>query len=90
MKRFLVSCVFLLGCNKANQQLDDLADQACACKDAACGKQALNALVEWAKDNKFASGDEKRAEAAGERLGKCLVNTGVEPQLILDAMNGLK
>ena len=79
-------CLFLLGCGKANQELDELADRACACKDAACGEQVLEAFVAWAENNRYSGGDEDRAKASGMRLGQCIVTSGVDKAKIMSSM----
>jgi hypothetical protein len=88
MKILLLSlvCVFGIGCSDASKQLEALADRACACKDKACADKVVDDLVAFAKDNKNARGDEAKAKAAGERLGKCVITAGADPSEFMTKM----
>jgi hypothetical protein len=75
---FAAALVASVGCHDASKDIEKFADRACACaKDAACGEKVLNDFSAWAKDNKNARGDEDKAKAAGERLFKCVIESGV-------------
>lgn len=81
-----LAAVLLLagGCkNKVVDQLEDFADQACACEDAACAEKVQEAFNTWRENNQTARGTEehrKRAETAMKKLSGCLAeNLPAEP-----------
>ncbi|MGN6111381.1 MAG: hypothetical protein ACTHU0_40175 [Kofleriaceae bacterium] len=80
-----VAGLSLFGCKDSTKDLENLADRACACKDADCGKKVLAELAKF----KDARGDEKRAAAAGEKLAKCVVEAGVSPEELVKALESL-
>ena len=87
---FAAALVASVGCHDASKDIEKFADRACACgKDAACGEKVLTEFAAWAKDNKEARGDQDKAKAAGERLFKCTMESGVAPEKLQAALSGL-
>ena len=86
---WLLACVFALGCHDASKDIEKLADRACACKDKACADKVIDDLVDFAKNNKNARGDENKAKEYAERLGTCAIKAGVDPQGLIDKMKAL-
>ena len=80
---------FAAGCHDASKDLEKFADKMCACKDAACGEKVLNDFAAWAKENKNARGDQEAANKAGERIGKCAIESGVSLEKLQSALQGL-
>jgi hypothetical protein len=78
-KLLLVGLLAFTGCSKdVTKDIENLADRACACKDAACADKVVDELVELAEKNKDAKGDESRANAAARKLGECVVKAGID------------
>ncbi len=94
IRHLLLGSLVLVGCAKdVTKDIEDLADRACACaekKDAACGEAVVGDLVKLAESNKNAKGDESKAAAAARRMGECLINSGMEPQKLMTALEKLK
>lgn len=67
-----------------------LADRACACRDAACGRAALDELVAVGKRSEPPRGDEARASAAAKRMAACLVTLGVSRDELIDAIKRVR
>jgi hypothetical protein len=83
--------VSLAACNKdVTGDVEKLADRACACQDAACGKAVLDDLVKLAHDQKNANGDKDKINAAAQRLGKCVVEHGVAVSDVMAAMQQMQ
>ena len=76
-----------IGCKDASVELMKLADKACECKDADCGNKVLDEFVAFVKENKNARGDQQKANEAGQKLGKCLIEAGVKPGELMDKLN---
>lgn len=70
----LGSLLFLgIGCSSdANKKLDDIADRACACKDATCAKKVSEDLQAWAKDAEGKRGDTEAAKKSIGRIMTCI------------------
>ena len=77
------------GCSDASKDIEKFADRACACKDAACADKVAADFGAWAKKNKDATGDQEKAAKAAERMGKCLIEKGMDPSKLMDAMSGI-
>ena len=60
------------------EDVEKLAERACACKDAACARAVMDELVKLAESEPNAGGDEDRGRAAGEKLATCAIKAGVE------------
>jgi len=87
MRKLLLACVVVvMGCSDASKKVEELADRACACKDKACADKVIDDFVEFAKENKNARGDEKKAGEAAERLLSCVVKAGADPTALADKM----
>ena len=84
----LVSIV--AGCHDASKDIEKFADRACACKDAACAEAVINDFSKWAKDNKNARGDQDKATKAAERIGKCVIEAGMDLGKLQDALKDLQ
>lgn len=87
---FVASLVLAAGCSDASKQIEKLADQACACKDAACADKVIDDLIQFAKDNPRATGDEDKAVKAAQRLTECAMKAGVDPSKLMDKMKSLQ
>ena len=69
--------LLLVGCG-GSSKLDALADEACQCKDAACGKAVYAKFSAWAAENNgVVTGDDKQAEASLERMTTCIAKVYV-------------
>jgi hypothetical protein len=90
MRTLLLACLFAFGCSDASKEVEKLADRACACKDKACAEKVIDDLVSFAKDNKNARGDEKKAAAAAERLATCAMKAGADPGTMVEKMKSLQ
>ena len=91
-KTWLLAIVFAVGavgCHDASKDIEKLADRACACKDKACAEKVIDDLVEFAKHNKNAKGDEDKAAKAAERMMECAMKVGVDPGTLMSKMKGL-
>lgn len=79
--RWLITLAVVLGsaaCTKdVTADMEKFADRACECKDVACGRAVLDEVVTFANANKSGHGDQTRLEAAGQRLGQCVIAAGV-------------
>jgi hypothetical protein len=70
--------VGLAGCgkNKAVKAAEDMADEVCACKDAACAAEAAKkggeVLMGMAKDATGTESDAKAIVAASNRMQECI------------------
>jgi hypothetical protein len=81
MRRFalLLGTLVAVGCSSAaNRKLDEIADRACACKDAECARKIGDEFVAWGKEYRGAKGDQAQADKAFERIVGCLVKVGGE------------
>ena len=66
----VLTTLFALGCSSdANKKLDEIADRACACKEAECAKKVSEDLQAWAKNAEGKRGDN---EAAQKSMGKIM------------------
>ena len=77
-KTWLLAIVLAVGCHDASKDIEALADRACACKDKACADKVIDDLVEFAKNNKNAKGDEDKAAKAAQRMMECAVKAGAD------------
>ncbi len=76
-----------LGCGSpANRKLDEIADRACACADAACAKKIGEELAAWMKEYEGARGDQGKAEKSFARAMSCLMKTGSGDGKVKDAI----
>ncbi len=65
----------------------DLAEQACACKDKACGEKVNAGFVKWASDlrartatgKKLRHSDAQAVMEAGKKSGACIEKLGLKP-----------
>jgi len=91
MRTLLLACVIaFVGCSDASKDVEKLADRACACKDKACAEKVIDDLVTFAKENKNARGDEKKATEAAERLATCAIKAGADPSAMLEKMKSVE
>lgn len=90
MRPLLLACIFVLGCSDASKDVEKLADRACACQDKACADKVIDDLVTFAKENKNARGDEKKATAAASRLATCAIKAGADPSAMVTKMKSLQ
>ena len=82
-----VGLLLAVGCKKdLTEDVEKLADRACACPDADCARTVLNDLVKLAESEPNATGDEARGRAAGEKLAKCVIKAGVDVSEVLGAV----
>lgn len=94
-KRLFVVAMFGLtaafaGCKKdVTKDIAKFADQACACKDAACGDAVLEAFVKFASNNKDATGEKGEAVESAKRMAKCMITSGVSATKLVDSMKAL-
>lgn len=93
-KLFVVALVGLAaalgGCKKdVTKDIAKFADQACACKDAACADGVLDAFVAFAKANKDAGGDQEEAAKSAKRMATCMISGGVDSQKLIQSMKSL-
>ena len=94
--KFLVVALFglsaaLVGCKKdVTKDIAKFADQACACKDAACANGVLEAFMTFAKANKDATGDQDAAVKDAKRMAACLISSGVDAQKLVSSMRELQ
>lgn len=59
------------------EDVEKLADRACACKDADCARAVMNDLVKLSDSEPNATGDQDRGRAAGQKLATCAIKAGV-------------
>lgn len=72
-----LATLLALGCGSpANRKLDEIADRACACTDAACAKKIGEELAAWMKEYEGSRGDQGKAEKSFARAMSCLMKTG--------------
>ncbi len=90
MRKLLLAVVFVLGCSDASKKIEELADRACACKDKACADKVIDDLVSFAKDNKNARGDEKKAAEQAQRMATCAIKAGADPSAMVEKMKSLQ
>jgi hypothetical protein len=90
MRTLLLACIFVLGCSDASKDIEKLADRACACTDKACADKVIDDLVTFAKENKNARGDEKKATEAAGRLATCAIKAGADPSAMVTKMKSLQ
>lgn len=75
------------GCKKdMAKDVENFADRACACKDAACAEKVVDELVSYAQEHKNADGDQKRANEAAKRLGTCVIKAGMSLEKLQSQM----
>jgi len=78
MKKLVIAFVFAAGCSKGANvaQLDKLKEEACACKDKACGeavnKKLDDAVEQMAKD----MGGKEPDEATAKKLMEVMTEAG--------------
>ena len=81
----------LAGCKKdVTKDIAKFADQACACKDAACGDAVLEQFIKFAGNHKDATGDKSEAVDSAKRMAKCMINSGVSAQKLVSSMKALQ
>jgi hypothetical protein len=87
----LICCVGLnlTSCKDATVELEKITNKACACKDAACAEPVLKEFATFAKDNKNARGDEKKAATLATKFGGCMISAGVAPDKLMEALKGV-
>jgi hypothetical protein len=90
MRPLLLACVFVFGCSDASKDVEKLADRACACKDKACAEKVIDDLVTFAKENKNARGDEKKATEAAQHLATCAIKAGADPSAMVEKMQSVQ
>lgn len=79
------------GCSKdITKDIENLADRACACKDAPCAEKVVDDLLALADKNRKARGDEDKAQAAARRLGECVIKAGMDPDKFMAQMKKLQ
>jgi hypothetical protein len=79
LKRIALGSLFAVGliaCD-ASKDVEKYADRACECKDKDCAKKVLEDFVKWMNDHKDAKGDEKKAEAAFNKMTECSKKAGL-------------
>jgi len=81
----LAGFVLATGCKGKDitEDVEKLADRACACKDAACARTVMNELVKLSESEPNATGDEDRGRKAGERLATCAIQAGVDASEVM-------
>ncbi|HEY4242573.1 MAG TPA: hypothetical protein VGM88_22295 [Kofleriaceae bacterium] len=90
MLKIMLACMFVMGCSDASKKIEELADRACACKDKACADKVIDDLVDFAKNNKDARGDSKKAAEAAQRLATCAMKAGTDPSEMMTKMKALQ
>jgi len=68
--------VFGLAACDASKEFEKFADRACECKDKDCAKKVMEDFVTWGNSHKDATGDEKKAEAALNKMMECAEKAG--------------
>ena len=82
--------VLAAGCSKdLTKDLAKLADRACACTDAECGRKVIADLHALKKENENATGDEDTVRKEAVRLGECIVKSGVPADEAMKAFEAL-
>src|ERR1044071_2755569 len=63
----------------AMAKMTEFKDEMCKCKDAKCAQDVSDKMAKWSADNaknekdqKMSDADQKKAQAIGEELGKCM------------------
>jgi serine/threonine-protein kinase len=74
-----------------NAQIEQLANRACRCTNETCGRKVLSDLLAFVRANTSRTdGNQKRAEAAGRKLGECLVTkAGMDKDELMTAFQAL-
>jgi hypothetical protein len=90
MRKIVLLVLLTVGCSDASKQIEKLADRACECKDAACADKVVDDLVQFAKDNPNASGDQAKGVEQAQRLGKCAMKAGADPAKMVEKMKALQ
>jgi hypothetical protein len=67
----------LAGCT-ANKDIEKFADRACACTDKDCASKVADEIADWLLKNQNARGDETKAQADFERMGKCFLEKNAD------------
>jgi hypothetical protein len=84
----LFACATLNGCKKnVTGDVAKFADQACACKDAACGNTVIDAFAKFVKENKDGTGDADEVKKSALRMTTCLATAGADMKKMSDAVN---
>ena len=78
-----------VGCHDVSKDIAKFADRACACTDKACAEKVIDELVEFAKKNKNAKGDEGKAAEEGARMMKCAMTAGLDQSALATKMKGI-
>lgn len=88
LRSFFIAAALLTvsSCDKSGE-IVKFADQACACKDAACADKVVADFIAWVKDNKDARGDEQKAQEAAQRMAECAMKAGADPQKLVDGLS---
>ena len=90
MLHFVVPVLLLVACKRdVTAEVEALDASACACaakKDAACGRAVLAELAKL-RDAKNVKADEPKAAAAAKHLATCLLEAGVKPLEMHEAIN---
>jgi len=68
------------------REFEKFADRACNCSTEPCARAVLNDVLAFARKHKdFKGGSQARGEAAGRRMGQCLVTAGMDAQELIKA-----
>lgn len=87
----LAGLIAASGCKPdITEDLEALADRACACKLPACADQVVDDLVALARANKNPGGDGERAVAAAQKLRKCVAGAGMSDATFAEKMKSLQ
>ncbi len=70
-------------------KVEALAARACTCTEATCANQVMAELLVLAERLKAEATDSSRMEAAGQKLGQCVVAAGLDAQQLIEAMQQL-
>ncbi len=70
-----------------HEQVEALADRACACTTSACAAQVVDELVALSRQG--GRGDQERTNRAAQRLARCAREAGMERQALQDAIGKL-
>jgi hypothetical protein len=86
-----VAAGFAAACSRdITPDIEAIADRACACRDAACGRAALGDLVALAKQTSAPRGDEDRSRAAATKMAECLLAVGVTRAELVETIDRVK
>lgn len=71
--------LLLAGCKGKDltEDVEKLADRACACANADCARAVMNDLVKLSESEPNGTGDQERGRAAGQKLATCAIKAGV-------------